>query len=272
MSDIGIMETARRKEAAERVEVPVVEVFGPTVQGEGPLAGCPTYFIRIAGCDYRCEWCDSAHAVLPKLWRGVAEKLNALQMVERVQALPRGPGWVTISGGNPALYRLDGLVTALHEAGYLVALETQGSRWRPWMTWVDMLVLSPKPPSSGMAAKTASDWPRFISQCVRTGAREAATAVKVVVFTEEDYQWALDLMDDARPTWMRYLSLGTPVAGGQLEQLVEQRPARSHAEAVGAMADGYHYLCERVANDPRAASVRVLPQLHVLAWGDKTGV
>ena len=45
---------------------PVVEVFGPTIQGEGELAGVPTAFVRFGGCDYRCTWCDSLHAVLPE--------------------------------------------------------------------------------------------------------------------------------------------------------------------------------------------------------------
>ena len=41
----------------------VSEIFGPTVQGEGPQIGCPTYFIRTGGCDYRCSWCDTPYAV-----------------------------------------------------------------------------------------------------------------------------------------------------------------------------------------------------------------
>ena len=46
--------------------LPVVEVFGPTIQGEGELAGVPTAFVRFGGCDYRCSWCDSLFAVLPE--------------------------------------------------------------------------------------------------------------------------------------------------------------------------------------------------------------
>ena len=41
----------------------VVEIFGPTIQGEGALIGEPTVFVRTGGCDYRCSWCDSLHAV-----------------------------------------------------------------------------------------------------------------------------------------------------------------------------------------------------------------
>lgn len=45
----------------------VLEIFGPTLQGEGAVIGAPTMFIRFGGCDYRCEQCDSLHAVLPEL-------------------------------------------------------------------------------------------------------------------------------------------------------------------------------------------------------------
>ena len=41
----------------------IAEIFGPTIQGEGALIGEPTVFVRAGGCDYRCSWCDSLHAV-----------------------------------------------------------------------------------------------------------------------------------------------------------------------------------------------------------------
>ncbi|RWD90497.1 MAG: 7-carboxy-7-deazaguanine synthase QueE, partial [Mesorhizobium sp.] len=44
----------------------ISEIFGPTVQGEGPLIGRPTVFVRTGGCDYRCRWCDTLYAVLPE--------------------------------------------------------------------------------------------------------------------------------------------------------------------------------------------------------------
>jgi len=44
-------------------EIRVSEIFGPTIQGEGALIGQPTVFVRTGGCDYRCSWCDSLHAV-----------------------------------------------------------------------------------------------------------------------------------------------------------------------------------------------------------------
>jgi len=129
---------------------PVVEVFGPTIQGEGELAGMPTAFVRFGGCDYRCSWCDSLHAVLPEHVRG-AHRMTPAQIAAALEALPGRPDWVTLSGGNPALLELGDLVALLHAAGRRVAVETQGSVWRDWLGDVDLLTISPKPPSSGMA-------------------------------------------------------------------------------------------------------------------------
>ena len=44
-------------------QIRVNEIFGPTIQGEGALIGQPTIFVRTGGCDYRCSWCDTLHAV-----------------------------------------------------------------------------------------------------------------------------------------------------------------------------------------------------------------
>ena len=51
---------------------PVIEIFGPTIQGEGSEAGLATHFIRVGGCDYRCSWCDTMYAVDPAAVRANA--------------------------------------------------------------------------------------------------------------------------------------------------------------------------------------------------------
>ena len=71
--------------------LPVSEVFGPTIQGEGPHAGRRVYFVRLGGCNLSCSWCDSAYT-----WDGetydLREELTpstALDVLARLHEL----GW-----------------------------------------------------------------------------------------------------------------------------------------------------------------------------------
>ena len=86
-------------------KIPVLEIFGPTIQGEGRVIGRKTMFVRTAGCDYRCSWCDSAFT-----WDGSAKEDIKLMTAEEIyEALLEIGGHrfnhVTISGGNPALIK-----------------------------------------------------------------------------------------------------------------------------------------------------------------------
>jgi 7-carboxy-7-deazaguanine synthase len=236
---------------------PVVEVFGPTIQGEGELAGMPTAFVRFGGCDYRCSWCDSLHAVAPEHVR-LAPRMTAAQIAARIAALPGRPDWVTLSGGNPALLELGELVALLHAAERSVAVETQGSVWREWLGDVDLLTISPKPPSSGMA--TGANERETAEFLERAAAVPARAVLKVVVFDEADYAWAARLRA-RHPQLAFHLSCGTdPPAAGE-----------SHAAALAGVAERYRWLAERAAADPGMAGARILPQLHVLAWGHERG-
>src|SRR3954469_19299215 len=106
---------------------PVIEIFGPAIGGEGAEAGIPTHFVRLGGCDYRCSWCDTMYAVDPALVRENAQRLRVDEIVDRGAQLEGRPDWVTISGGNPALHRLDDLVARLQQHDFKVSVETQGS-------------------------------------------------------------------------------------------------------------------------------------------------
>src|SRR5699024_6630285 len=171
--------------------IPVLEIFGPTIQGEGMVIGRKTMFVRTAGCDYSCSWCDSKFT-----WDG-SEKENIVKMSpeEIVDRLMKIAGatfdHVTISGGNPALLpQLESLIDLLHENEVQVALETQGSRWQDWFTKIDDLTLSPKPPSSGM--KTNYKILDFIISTLKKE-QQGTFSLKVVIFDEKDLAYAGDL-------------------------------------------------------------------------------
>jgi 7-carboxy-7-deazaguanine synthase len=237
-------------------DIRVSEIFGPTIQGEGALIGLPTVFVRTGGCDYRCAWCDSLHAVDAE-YRQSWAAMDAAAIMAQVEELSGGaPLMVTLSGGNPAIQPLGPLIDLGHAKGYRFALETQGSVARRWFAALDMLVLSPKPPSSEMQ----TDWD-LLSECVAAG-RGAETVLKIVVFDEADYAFARDVA--ARfPDLPVYLQPGnhTPPPPEDDSATVDQ----------AGIDNRLRWLVDRVTADKWYAA-KVLPQLHVMIWGNKRGV
>jgi 7-carboxy-7-deazaguanine synthase len=225
--------------------VRLAEAFGPTIQGEGPYAGRVAHFLRLGGCDYRCDWCDSMHAVDPASVRAM-DDMAAGDVAAILAGLPTAP-MLVITGGNPVLWDLGELIDLLLYD--VIAVETQGSMWRPWLDKVQSLVVSPKPPSSGMAERHAADLDNFMAHA----GHHPGLALKVVCFDDADVAWAADVHGAYAVPF--FLSVGT-------------RPDDEPGD-VGAR---YAWLCDHVTADPRLHASTVLPQLHVVAWGHKVGV
>jgi 7-carboxy-7-deazaguanine synthase len=240
-------------------QIRISEIFGPTVQGEGPLIGRPTVFVRTGGCDYRCAWCDTLYAVLPK-YHDEWALMTPAAIMARVDELAGGkPMLITLSGGNPALQPLLPLIALGRRAGHTFALETQGSVAQPWFVDLDWLVLSPKPPSSAMAM----DWDAF-ETCLEAARGRPQCVLKIVIFDETDYVYAQRVA--ARyPALPMYLQVGNPAplaaAGGAVAGDAD----------VDNLLDRFRWLVAKVTAD-RWFAATVLPQLHVLAWGNKRGV
>jgi 7-carboxy-7-deazaguanine synthase len=117
-----------------------IEVFA-SVQGEGLRQGEPTIFVRLAGCNLRCPFCDTKSA-----WRGGRDRTVAEIAVE-VARLHRGfpARWVCITGGEPLGQDIAPLVLRLKRDGLAVQVETNGT-FEPRAT-ADWYTVSPKPPA-----------------------------------------------------------------------------------------------------------------------------
>ncbi|MBM6630140.1 7-carboxy-7-deazaguanine synthase QueE [Mammaliicoccus vitulinus] len=234
-------------------KIPVLEIFGPTIQGEGSVIGRKTMFVRTSGCDYRCSWCDSSFT-----WDGSAKDdirlLEPEDIISELDAIaPNKYQHVTISGGNPALIKNIGpLVEALNERNIETALETQGSKFQSWMTLIDDLTISPKPPSSGMKPNLPI-LDEVIAQCVQD-----SLSLKVVIFDEEDYQFAKDI-HNRYPSIPFYLQVGNPYLDDSVSNHTEK------------LLEKYEQLIDKVMNDT-LNDIYVLPQLHTLLWSNKKGV
>lgn len=235
-------------------KIPVLEIFGPTIQGEGRVIGRKTMFVRTAGCDYRCSWCDSSFT-----WDGsMKDEIQMMTAEEIYDRLYEIGGdcfnHVTISGGNPALIKgIQDLVDLFEEKNIESALETQGSRFQPWMRQINDLTVSPKPPSSGMKPNLQI-LDEVIDQCVKE-----TLNLKVVVFDDEDYEFAKQ-MHHRYPDIPFYLQVGNPY----LDDEVENHTAR--------LLKRYEDLVEKVMQSNDMNQVYVLPQLHTLLWSNMKGV
>lgn len=236
-----------------------MEIFGPTIQGEGMVIGQKTMFVRTAGCDYSCSWCDSAFT-----WDGsgkdLIKQMEAEEIWKELYKLGgEGFSFVTISGGNPALLKnLSYLVYLLKEKQIKIGLETQGSKWQDWFVEIDELTISPKPPSSLMNTDfNALD--SIIERLTKAG-RERNISLKVVVFSDEDYVYA-------KKVHLRYPDVPFFLQVGN-----EDNKTMDNAQLVEQLIMKYEWLINKTMLDCDFKDVKVLPQLHTYIWGNKRGV
>lgn len=126
------------KLAKSSPEVLSVHSVFHTIQGEGPFAGQPAVFIRLAGCNLQCPGCDTDYTTTRKAFNVVALVLE----VTRIRGITTN--LVVITGGEPFRQPLGNLVTALLREGYRVQLETNGSFYQDLPYDQITVVCSPK--------------------------------------------------------------------------------------------------------------------------------
>lgn len=151
-----------------------------SLQGEGYHQGKAAFFIRLAGCDVGCVWCDVKDS-----WD--ASKHPVLTIEEIVATAKVHPSRIVIvTGGEPLLHELDPLTTALKAAGFQTHIETSGSS--PMSGSWDWVCLSPK--------KFKAPLPEAV---------KAADELKVVVFNKSDFDWANSFEKDIQIDCKKYL-------------------------------------------------------------------
>ena len=151
-----------------------------SLQGEGYHQGKAAFFIRLAGCDVGCLWCDVKDS-----WD--ASKHPQLSIDEIVNAALAHPSKIAIvTGGEPLLHELDPLTTALKTAGFQTHIETSGSS--PLSGQWDWICLSPKKFKFPLEESVA-----------------AASELKVVVFNKSDIEWAESFEKRVSPNCKLYL-------------------------------------------------------------------
>lgn len=115
----------------------VNEIFF-TLQGEGTHSGIPAVFVRFSGCNLRCPWCDTEFAEYTEM--------TAEQIVREMQELYDVPNerrkMCVLTGGEPGLQVDEELIDKLHQAGFYICIETNGTR--PLPQGIDWITCSPK--------------------------------------------------------------------------------------------------------------------------------
>lgn len=117
---------------------PLVEIF-ESVQGEGFFTGTPALFVRFAGCNLNCDWCDTDH--------DCKFTMNLEALAEEITKSPLQH--IIFTGGEPTLYDLDALsreINGLTDQKRL-HVETNGTRSVDWLSAIDYVTVSPKSPS-----------------------------------------------------------------------------------------------------------------------------
>jgi len=136
-----------------------------TIQGEGNFSGRPAYFIRLAGCDIGCVWCD-----VKESWDAGEHQITAISdLIKNV--IETNTEFCVITGGEPAMYPLNPLIDALKSHGIETAIETSGC----------------------YALDGNIDWYCFSPKKFKAPTNEAyqrANELKVIIAHPSDFEWA----------------------------------------------------------------------------------
>ncbi|WP_309030778.1 7-carboxy-7-deazaguanine synthase QueE [Streptomyces alfalfae] len=225
----------------------IAEVFGPTVQGEGPSTGRRASFIRLGACNLHCTWCDTPYTWDARRFDLRAELTRTPVDEIASRALAGDPGIVVITGGEPLLHQhrpgWAALLEALNDAGVEVEVETNGTLAPTTETAgrVARFNVSPKLAHSGDLERDRIK-PRALKALVETG----RAIFKFVCATADDVDEVRHLADThglpARTVWV--MPEGTDTAA------LDEHLA--------------------VITDPAiAAGFNLTTRLHVHVWGNE---
>lgn len=226
----------------------VSEIFGPTIQGEGPAAGRRAIFIRLAGCPVGCTWCDTRYSWDPHAQDD--QRPKTVRLVEDItsEVIDRAGNTntiVVITGGEPLAQAraLNPLVTQLRSSGRPVHLETAGVHdvSPTLLDQFELIVVSPKLSNAGPQAAAALSRP-----ALRNLARHDNTWFKFVITNLSDLAEIAGLVKDIETNNVMVMAEGAD-------------PTRSLQ------------LSRSIVDDVVSHGWSLSPRLHIWLWGDQPG-
>jgi 7-carboxy-7-deazaguanine synthase len=160
-------------------QLPVMESFY-TLQGEGFHTGKAAYFIRLAGCDVGCVWCD-----VKESWEIHENQIQSIDSIVETVVTNKA-NFVVLTGGEPAMYDLTHLVAKLKNQNMYISIETSGVY--PLVGSIDWYTFSPK---------------KFKKPCEE--AYKKANELKVVIYHKSDLEWAIEHQKKVHNDCLLYL-------------------------------------------------------------------
>lgn len=228
--------------------LPISEIFGPTIQGEGPYAGRRARFIRFGGCNLSCVWCDT-----PYTWDGtrfdLRTEITTMSVEAIVNALAPDGGIVVLTGGEPLLYahrpEFTELLRRLVGAGCAIHVESNATLVPPRsvIDLVSVFVLSPKLFHAGNPVADAVPPGEWLDV-----AAHAEVHLKIVCFDRHDVQTA-----------------------AMLAQSMHWPTSRIWVMPLGATTHELETRWPAILDAATEFGINATHRLHILAWGDVRG-
>lgn len=149
-----------------------------SIQGESFYLGMPCVFVRLAGCNLRCRWCDTKYAYYDGF------SLSISEIIEKVKSLKNK--LVEITGGEPLLQKeVFDLIEELIQDGYEVLLETNGTQDISRVNKIATIIMDIKCPSSLENNKTLWKNLEYLKK---------QDEIKFVIADRKDYEWAKNVL------------------------------------------------------------------------------
>jgi 7-carboxy-7-deazaguanine synthase len=227
----------------------VSEIFF-SLQGEGELAGVPSVFVRLSGCNLRCNWCDTPYAS----WNPEGETLSIEEIMARISAFPARH--CVLTGGEPMIARgIHELATEIKKLGHHITIETAATV-RPEGIPCDLASLSPKLRNSAPDDRLPDAWRekheqlRWQPEVVRAWLRSYTHQLKFVVASAGDVEEIEAMLHE----------LGELVPRSKVLLM----PEGTSPEVLRSRAGWLGELC-------KTRGYRYAPRLHIELYGNRRG-
>ena len=161
---VAVMNNEENISLVSKDTLPLMEAFY-TIQGEGFHQGKAAYFIRLAGCDVGCVWCD-----VKESWNADIHPQRSIEEISNF-VIQTPANIAVITGGEPLMHNLDDLTGLLRQKNIRTHIETSGAY--PISGEWDWICVSPK--------KFKAPMPSVLSK---------ANELKVVIYNRSDFEWA----------------------------------------------------------------------------------